>query len=137
MSEGIALALEWAAAGVTAAGAFFYLAAAAGLMRLPDFFCRMHAPTKAATLGATLLALGSALGNLASGSSVRLKDLLIVLFLFLTMPVSAQILMRAAAARGIPQAEGTRGRGPIHPVESVEEAGELARKLTKPTEDRT
>ena len=37
------------------AGALFFLISAIGLLRLPDFFCRIHAPTKAATLGVMLL----------------------------------------------------------------------------------
>ena len=36
-------------------GALFFLISAIGLLRLPDFFCRVHAPTKAATLGVMLL----------------------------------------------------------------------------------
>ena len=40
-------------------GAFFFFASAVGLLRLPDFYTRMHAPTKAATLGIILLAVGS------------------------------------------------------------------------------
>ena len=53
MSEG---ALSLAGALLSLAGALFFLAAGVGLLRLPDFYTRAHAPTKAATLG-LLLAL--------------------------------------------------------------------------------
>ena len=40
------------------AGFLFFIATSVGVVRLPDFYCRMHAPTKAATLGLALFALG-------------------------------------------------------------------------------
>ena len=72
---------------------------AIGLLRLPDFYCRIHAPTKAATLGVMLLSLGAILRSLAQGNLVWVEDLAILVFLFLTIPVSSQVLGRAARHR--------------------------------------
>ena len=67
--------------------AFFALVGAIGLVRLPDFFMRLHAPTKATTLGVGGILLASMLLALKEG--VVLHELLITLFLFVTAPVSA------------------------------------------------
>lgn len=81
------------------AGAIFFLISAIGLLRLPDFFCRIHAPTKAATLGIMLLSLGAIVRSLAQGNLIWLEDLAILVFIFLTIPVSSQVLARAALSR--------------------------------------
>ncbi len=94
-------ALEWLAGALALAGALFFLISAIGLLRLPDFYCRIHAPTKAASLGVILLGLSSVLRSLGQGSLVWLEDLAIIFFLFLTVPVSSQVLARAAHRRGI------------------------------------
>ena len=101
--------LEVIAAMATLLGAFLFLASAVGLLRLPDFYTRVHAPTKAATLGVALLALASLLRSLPSGDLVWIEDLLIVIFLLLTVPVSSQVLLRAAATRRVPQTPETSG----------------------------
>jgi multicomponent K+:H+ antiporter subunit G len=82
-------------------GALFFLISAIGLLRLPDFYCRIHAPTKAATLGVMLLGMSGVLRSLAQGDLVWTEDLAILLFLFLTIPISSQVLARAARRRGI------------------------------------
>ena len=86
-------------------GALFFLVSAIGLLRLPDFFCRIHAPTKAATLGVMLLGLGAILRSVVQGNLVWLEDLAILAFLFLTIPVSSQVLARAARSRDKAQQE--------------------------------
>lgn len=108
--------LDLLASLASLAGAAFFLASAIGLWRLPDFYTRLHAPTKAATLGVALLAAGSLLAHLGeapgSGGAVWLEDLVLIAFLFLTVPLSAQMLARAAAARGVASAPQTRGEPP-------------------------
>lgn len=94
------------------AGALFFLVSAIGLLRLPDFFCRIHAPTKAATLGVLLLGLSAVLRSLAAGDLAWTEDVAIVVFLFLTIPVSSQELARAARARAPEEAPGVRSRAP-------------------------
>jgi multicomponent K+:H+ antiporter subunit G len=104
------------------AGSFFFLSAAIGLLRLPDFYTRTHAPNKAATLGLLLIAVGSMLAHVGQESGLWLEDLLLVIFVFLTVPVSSQMLVRAAVARGIVQYPGARDRLPLEPVARVDEA---------------
>ena len=112
MSELTTEILGWLAEILALAGSLFFLISAIGLLRLPDFHCRIHAPTKAATLGVILLGLASVLSSLLQGNLIWLEDLAIVLFLFLTVPVSSQVLARAAD-RGRARA----ARGPTEPVE--------------------
>ena len=71
------------------------------LVRLPDFFTRLHGPTKATTLGVGATLAGSAL-YLASSGDATARELLISLFLFMTAPVSAQLLAQAARHLGVP-----------------------------------
>jgi len=101
-------------------GSFFFLAGAIGFVRLPDFYTRMHAPTKAASLGIPLMAFASMLVHLGAGFDMWIEDGLIILFVFLANPVSTQILVRAAAARKIRSSPETMGRPPVEPFEEVE-----------------
>jgi len=96
-------------------GALFFLISAIGLLRLPDFYCRIHAPTKAATLGVMLLGMSGVLRSLVQGDLVWAEDLAILLFLFLTIPISSQVLARAARRRGVRQTSTTSPKCPQHP----------------------
>ena len=96
MAEGVLrVAWEGAAAFCLVAGAFFALVGAIGLVRLPDCFMRFHAPTKATTLGVGGVLAASLLYFAGSGRLV-VHELLVAVFLFLTAPVSALMLARAA-----------------------------------------
>ncbi len=75
-------------------GAFFTLVGSIGLIRLPDFFMRLHAPTKASTLGVGGVLLASMVYALNEG--VLIHELIITLFVFVTAPVSAHLLSQAA-----------------------------------------
>jgi multicomponent Na+:H+ antiporter subunit G len=91
---------ELLAAALMLAGAFFVLVSALGAVRLPDLFMRMHAATKAGTLGAGLV-LAAAVFVFGT-TAVATKALLIFLFLLLTAPVGAHVLGRAAYYDGVP-----------------------------------
>lgn len=78
------------------AGAFFALTGSIGLCRMTDFFARLHAPTKATTLGVGSMALASAIYFSAKGNGISFHEVLITLFLFITAPVSAHFLAKAA-----------------------------------------
>ena len=86
-------------------GTAFTLLAAIGILRMPDVFMRMQVATKAATLGVTCVALATAVhfGDLATTA----RAVLIVLFLFLTAPVAAHTIGRAAYVAGARLWEGT------------------------------
>ncbi len=86
-------------------GCVLALLAAAGLHRFPDLFCRMHAATKPATLGLVFVALAVAVTITTRGASIKL--LLVVALQFLTAPVSAHMVGRAAYRSGIPMSDLT------------------------------
>ena len=87
--------IEWLVAAWIVIGAFFMLVGAIGLVRLPDFFMRLHAPTKASTLGLGSLLIASMLFAAAQGRA-GFAELLITLFIFVTAPVSANLMAQAA-----------------------------------------
>ena len=76
------------------AGIFFLVAGAAGLVRFPDFYTRMHASGKCDTLGALLVLAGIACHEGASLASVKI--LLIAAFLFLASPAATHAIARSA-----------------------------------------
>ena len=80
------------------AGVLLSLVAAVGLVRLPDVLSRMHAATKPATLGLLLICVGAALRMPDGGDAVKL--LLVAAFQFLTAPVAAHMIGRAAYRAG-------------------------------------
>jgi multicomponent K+:H+ antiporter subunit G len=94
-------ALEVAISFCLAAGGLFALAGAIGLARLPDFLTRLHAPTKATTLGVGGALLASMLYFVGSGRFI-VHELLITAFLFVTAPVSALMLAKAAIHLRLP-----------------------------------
>lgn len=93
--------IEWAAAILIVVGAFFLLVGSIGMLRLPDFYMRLHAPTKASTLGVGGVLLASMLLGFARGQPA-IAELLITLFVFVTAPVSANLLAQAALHLGLP-----------------------------------
>ena len=78
------------------AGALFTFIGALGLLRLRDFYTRLHGPTKATTLGVGSLLLASCVWFSARGPGLSLHEVLVTLFLFITAPVSAHLLAKAA-----------------------------------------
>ena len=77
-------------------GSAFALIGSWGLAKLSSFLKRLHGPTKATTLGVGCVLIASAIFFSVARSSVNLHELLITLFLFLTAPVSAHLLIKAA-----------------------------------------
>ncbi|MCK9257273.1 MAG: Na+/H+ antiporter subunit G [Sulfurospirillaceae bacterium] len=77
-------------------GAFFVLVGSIGLVKLPDFFMRLHAPTKATTLGVGSILIASTLYYLAYKQTISLHEILIAVFFFITAPVSAHLMAKAA-----------------------------------------
>jgi multicomponent Na+:H+ antiporter subunit G len=86
-------------------GAVFMLLAGIGLVRLPDVFLRLSATSKAATLGAALMLVGAAV-HFGDGAIVA-RAVAVAFFLFLTAPVAAHKIGRAAYRRGSALYEGT------------------------------
>ena len=77
-------------------GAALTLIGSLGLVRLRDFYTRLHGPTKATTLGVGSILIASAVFFSARGTGISLHEILVTLFLFITAPVSAHLLAKAA-----------------------------------------
>lgn len=77
-------------------GAAFTFIGSLGLARLPDFYSRLHGPTKATTLGVGSLLMASALYFSSQGEGISMHEILVTVFLFITAPVSAHLLSKAA-----------------------------------------
>jgi multicomponent K+:H+ antiporter subunit G len=90
--------VDFLTAALLLLGAIFMLIGSLGLARLPDIFCRLHGPTKSTTLGIGGVLLGSLL-YFSSRQGLSLHELLITVFLFMTAPVSAYLIARAALQR--------------------------------------
>jgi multicomponent K+:H+ antiporter subunit G len=93
-------------------GSLFMLIGAIGLARLPDFFMRLHGPTKSTTLGVGGVVLASVVYFSTHNNFASLHELLIPAFLFLTAPISAHMLAKAGIQQRVPLSPGTRGRPP-------------------------
>jgi multicomponent K+:H+ antiporter subunit G len=91
------LALDIALAALIVVGTAFALIGSYGLAKLQDFFKRLHGPTKASTLGVGCVLLASMLYfTFRPGGAASLHELLITLFVFMTAPISAHLLVKAA-----------------------------------------
>ena len=95
----IELILNLISAGLLAAGSIFVLIGAFGLVRLPDFYTRLHAAGITDTLGAELILLG--LMFQAGLSLVTVKLILISLFIFFTSPTATHAVANAARVMGL------------------------------------
>lgn len=91
-------ALDWAASVCFILGCALTLIAGIGVLRFPDLLSRMHAATKPQVLGLVLTMAGLALS--LGSSEVTWKLLIVVLFQFMTAPVSAHMVGRAGYRTG-------------------------------------
>lgn len=80
-------------------GGIFCVVGAIGLLRMPDFFTRMHAASVIETLGAGLILLGLVLQ--AGFTLVSVKLLMLGLLILFVSPTATHALARAAMVRGI------------------------------------
>lgn len=79
-------------------GSAFALVAAIGLLRLPDLYTRMHAASKAGTLGSGLVLV--ALAIFTDDTAIATRAIAAIVFFLLTAPLSAHLLAKAAYAAG-------------------------------------
>ncbi len=93
------MVIEAVAAVLLMLGGFLAFAAALGLLRMPDVYIRMHASTKAGTLGVGLIVLSLVL--VGGEASVVGKGLAIFAFIVLTAPIGAHLIGRSAWRCGI------------------------------------
>lgn len=100
MAQGLSYALM-------AIGAAFMVVAAIGVLRMPDVYMRMHSSTKSATFGVSFVMAGVALYFWDFAIAVR--ALAVVAFFFITAPVAAHLIARAAYVSREPLWSGTLG----------------------------
>ena len=96
--ETLPLWLDVLLSALLIAGAVFALAGSWALARLGTFMTRIHGPTMTMTMGAGLVLLASAIAFSLQGTP-SLHELLIIFFLFLTVPASAQVVVKAVLKR--------------------------------------
>ena len=77
-------------------GALFTALGSFGLLRLRDFYSRLHSPTKATTLGVGSLLIASAVYFSHLQDGLSLHEILVAVFLFITAPVGAHLMAKAA-----------------------------------------
>jgi multicomponent K+:H+ antiporter subunit G len=96
---------EGMVAALVVAGAAFSLIGSLGLVRMRDFYTRLHGPSKATTIGIGSLLVASALYMSVRGPSLSLHEFMISLFIAITTPVASHLLAKAAKHRNVPGSE--------------------------------
>jgi multicomponent K+:H+ antiporter subunit G len=94
------LAVDLFLSAILFGGGVFALVGSYGLLRLPRPMQRLHAPTKATTIGVGAALLASSFGGLATSGTISIQEWLITLFLLLTAPISALFLAKTLILRG-------------------------------------
>jgi multicomponent Na+:H+ antiporter subunit G len=120
-------------------GSAFCLLGAVGMLRMPDLFTRLQAATKTGTLGVGCIMVGVAVHFGELGIAAR--SLLVVVFLFLTAPIAAHVIARAAYFVSVPLwsrtaidelKEAMERRGGAAPAESKAPASHASSPATPP-----
>lgn len=94
-------------------GGFFCVVGAVGMLRMPDFYTRMHAASVIETLGAGLILLGLMLQ--AGFTLVAVKLMIVGLLIFFASPTATHALARAAMARGLKPVLSDKETAPSKP----------------------
>ena len=95
------------------AGGFFCVVGAVGMLRMPDFYTRMHAASVIDTLGAGLILLGLMLQ--AGFTLVTVKLLMVGVLILFASPTATHALARAALLRGVRPLLADSGEPPSKP----------------------
>ncbi len=103
MPEALQIALDVFVIACLALGCFFSLTGAVGIIRMPDFFTRVHPAGKNDTMGVSLIVLGLLAETMKYnyGYWVAAKLVLIVLFVLITSPVATHAITKAAWLSGM------------------------------------
>lgn len=122
MTAAIETIPEWLAILVTIfllCGGVIVFIGGLGLLRLPNFYQRIHAPAITITLGAGSILIASMLYFSGVESRPVIHELLITVFVFLTAPITSMLIMRAAVYRDLQdgKVDYTKPRGQRFPTE--------------------
>lgn len=114
---------EWLTAGLIVLGGSFALIGSWGLVRLPSLMERLHGPTKATTLGLGAILVGSIVWFQLGKGEWTTHELLVSVFLFVTAPISANMIAKVHLHRlrqGSPGAEPGPAGAPAAPPGDAE-----------------
>ncbi|MGB5833506.1 MAG: Na+/H+ antiporter subunit G [Thiohalocapsa sp.] len=120
------LLLEVVVSVLIVIGALFTALGSFGLLRLRDFYSRLHSPTKATTLGVGSLLIASAIYFSWLDDGLSMHEILVAVFLFITAPVGAHLMAKAAlhlrirGENGLPPDELLDGHDSNAPEQSSE-----------------
>lgn len=114
-------------------GAIFSLISAIGNVRLPDVYTRSHAASKGSTLGVLCALVGTLLYFIITDGFFSIRLILGIFFVFLTAPVAAHVICRAAYRSHVPLAEQSaqdelNGYYREHEVLEVEDEANVVRE---------
>ncbi len=93
------------------AGSFFALTGAVGLLRMPDFYSRLHAAGKADTLAQTFILVGLLILTFTNENHsilISVKLILITIFIYITAPTATHAITKAAFLDGAKPWQGGR-----------------------------
>lgn len=105
--------IEWIISILLLIGGCFILVGSIGLVKMPDFFMRLHGPTKATTLGMASLLTAAMVFFSTTQAGLSAKEILISLFLLLTAPISAYMMIKSAIHHKLESIERTTGKDKI------------------------
>lgn len=109
----MSIAIEWLSGLFLLVGGFFCVVGGIGLLRMPDFYTRMHAASVTETLGVGFVLLGLML--LAGWTLVTVKLLMIGVLVFFVSPTASHALAKAALLRGVRPLLFKAGESPSKP----------------------
>ncbi|MEW6993123.1 Na+/H+ antiporter subunit G [Colwelliaceae bacterium MEBiC 14330] len=104
---------EWIISILLLIGASFVLVGSIGLVKMPDFFMRLHGPTKATTLGMAALLTAAMVFFSTTEVGLTVKEILISVFLILTAPISGYMMIKSAIHHKLDSIERTSGKDNI------------------------
>lgn len=121
--------LEIALVALLAVASFFILVGSFGLVKLGDFFKRLHGPTKASTLGVGCVLLASMGYHALLGDGLQPRELLVAVFVFITAPISAHMMAKAALSLMM------ESRPQLPQTQATEPAAEQEQRPAAPRQD--
>ncbi len=104
---------EWIISILLLIGGSFVLVGSIGLVKMPDFFMRLHGPTKATTLGMASLLTAAMVFFSTTQPGLSVKEILISLFLVLTAPISGYMMIKSAIHHKLESIDRTKGKDNI------------------------
>lgn len=105
--------IEWIISILLLIGGAFVLVGSIGLVKMPDFFMRLHGPTKATTLGMASLLTAAMVFFSTTQAGLSVKEILISLFLVLTAPISGYMMIKSAIHHKLESIDRTKGKDNI------------------------